>query len=184
MAIPFPNRAYLNAEPYPVSGSAHPWWSMATFEIKGGHVVLLDDKDLPLVQDYKWYARPTNGNIYAKARLGSGRSAPQGDMPRVIMNPKPGQFVDHINGNGLDNRRANLRICRQKDNARNCRRPVGASGYRGVRFRRDRGSWVAHLSIDNKEVYVGSYASADEAARARDEAALKHHGQFAVLNFA
>lgn len=93
-----------------------------------------------------------------------------------------GEYVDHINGNTLDNRKTNLRKCSNAENVRN-QRPVRArkSRYKGVSLK-GRGTWVARITVQYKEIYIGSFVTEREAAIAYNEAAVKHFGQFANLN--
>jgi hypothetical protein len=88
--------------------------------------------------------------------------------------------VDHVNGNRLDNRRANLRLCTRAENARNVRGRA-LSGFKGVTQVRAR--WRAVIYAEGKIHRLGSFGAAEEAAHAYDEAARRLHGEFAKLNF-
>lgn len=92
--------------------------------------------------------------------------------------------VDHINCNGLDNRRANLRVCTVQQNLMNCERVQRkrATPYKGVSLGKD-GKYYPRLMVKGKMLNMGSFATAEEAARVYDEAALRHCGEFAYLNF-
>jgi AP2 domain/HNH endonuclease len=92
--------------------------------------------------------------------------------------------VDHINGNGLDNRRTNLRPATSAENARNRRSQRGSSSpYKGVSWIRSRRNWRANLRVGDRLIHLGSYTDPADAARAYDAAALKYFGEFARLNF-
>jgi len=103
-------------------------------------------------------------------------------MHRLIMNAPENKDVDHINRNKLDNRKENLRLCTQAENARNASiRTDNTSGYKGVAFNDNR--WQATTKINGKRVYIGRYKTAKEAALAYDEVVRKLHGDFASTNF-
>jgi hypothetical protein len=93
-------------------------------------------------------------------------------------------LIDHINHNGLDNRKANLRLATPAQNSRN-RRPVGrgSSQYKGVSYRKTDGVFIADIRAGRKRIYLGCFKREIEAAKAYDTAAKKYHGEFASLNF-
>jgi hypothetical protein len=92
--------------------------------------------------------------------------------------------VDHIDGNGLNNTRANLRICTIAENVRSSRRRTdNGSGYKGVGFHKASGKWVARIVTNGEKMYLGLYESPEQAAAVYDLAAHKYHGEFARLNF-
>lgn len=107
-------------------------------------------------------------------------------LHRFIMNPKKDMEVDHINGNGLDNRRINLRICTRSQNGKNRQlSKSNTSGYHGVTFTRDckrTKPWLVNIRANGKIKYIGRYKDKKEAAFAYNEAAKKYHGEFATLN--
>lgn len=156
----------------------------------GKHEVQIDEEDAYLlsreagywfqVQDRttKNYAR-----FYVKARRNKkGRDKPY--LHRLIMRAKTLQHVDHINGDGRDNRKCNLRIVNRSTNMANQRRPAGVSGFRGVnQANGESGYWTARLTINGKPIYSCGHRSPEDAARARDAMALEHFGEHAVLNF-
>lgn len=106
-------------------------------------------------------------------------------MHSVILPPPPGKVTDHINHNGLDNRKANLRIATQAQNARNCRqnKTGKSSKYRGVWFNKKSGNWRATIVLNRKRRQIGYFKNEIDAAKAYDRAAKHLHGQFATLNF-
>ncbi len=146
---------------------------MAEIALTNGGSCLVDDADLALVANRNWggYSNAKNRIRYAKSD--------KFRMHRVITNCPSGLEVDHINGDGLDNRRANLRVCNRSQNNANARRRPPKAGYRGVyrsgkRFR---------VMIGKKNLHVGMFDYAHEAAKAYDVAAKEMFGDFAVLNF-
>ena len=106
-------------------------------------------------------------------------------MHNVIIETPDGYIVDHINHNGLDNRKANLRPATQAEKARNARYPKKntSSKYRGVWYNRQTKKWRATISVDRKRKQIGYFTDERDAARAYDTTAKKYYGQFAVLNF-
>jgi hypothetical protein len=103
-------------------------------------------------------------------------------MHRLLTMANSGQLVDHINGNPLDNRKANLRICTPTENCGNMRCNVGKSGFRGVEKTRS-GKFRAYIQMHYKNMHLGVKETAEEAARLYDFAAIRHFGEFATLNF-
>jgi len=100
-----------------------------------------------------------------------------------MLTPPPGQCIDHINGNGLDNRRANLRFATPAQNVWNSRRKKSASGYKGVYSAKGEKKFGAAIRCNKKRIHLGCFDSAIDAAKAYDTAAKKYHGQFAQTNF-
>ena len=101
------------------------------------------------------------------------------------MKTKANEIVDHINHNGLDNRRANLRIATASQNNANSRRGMnrGRSKYKGVWWDEKAGKWRAGIKCQGKCIHLGMFDDEIEAAKAYDRAAGLYHGEFAVLNF-
>ena len=155
----------------------------ATFRVpitQGGFAVV-DEADRPLVDGLKW---SLNGSGYAQhCRFEGGVAILRVIMHRLLMAPKAGLVVDHINGDRLDNRRCNLRVCTNAENSRNRRPSKNAPfGYKGVRAS-GKSRFAAVVWLDNRSHKIGTFASAEEAARAYDEVIRVHHGAFARLNF-
>lgn len=104
-------------------------------------------------------------------------------LHRVLLDFPYGNDVDHISGDKLDNRRANLRVCTHRENMRNQKmRNTNTSGYMGVSYLRCAGKYEAYVHCDGKKHYLGLFASPREAALARDRAARTLFGQYARLN--
>jgi hypothetical protein len=146
-----------------------------------GKIAIVDDGDFLEVSRWKWTWTPNQrGDGYAARWERHGKRRIKIYLHRFLMDAEPGQQVDHVNGDSMDNRRANLRVCTAMQNYANRRCTTGAtSRYRGVYRDRRRGRWCARVS----DAWLGSFDSEEAAARAYDTAAVKRFGEFARLNF-
>ena len=145
----------------------------------------VDADMVPFVAARTWCRSSTGGYAYTRKARGAQGSTDlvRVKLHRLVVGAPDRVVVDHINGDVLDNRRVNLRTCTVAENTRN-RSPLRAkSGYKGV-FRKKNGRYFASIVCDMKTHYLGSFGCAVEAAKAYDEAAIRLHGAFAVLNFA
>ncbi len=157
---------------------------MKEITLHNGQVALVDDQDFDLVGRFHWTADARGGRVYAtrQARHGAGRRTTY-YMHRVLMNPPAGLTVDHKNGNGLDNRRSNLRLATRVQNAANRGRSrTNTSGFKGVFYNKPNKAYSARICADNQIIHLGWFKDKTVAARAYDEAARQLHGDFAALN--
>lgn len=143
--------------------------------------ILVDDDKLYLLSKYHWYTPKTNRNtIYAMAYIDRKIVL----LHRLIMGAKPGQIVDHINGNGLDNRRSNLRFASRSQNKANTSKyKNNTSGYKGVIYDKDRNCWRAQISINGKCKKLTRHRDIIDAAKAYDDKAKEVFGEYAKTNF-
>ncbi len=157
-----------------------------------GRAALVDDEDYEYLSQWKWlyhrgYAR-RGVMIPASERTGAIKQK-IAHMHRVIINAPAHLQVDHINGNRLDNRRSNLRLATQSQNIQNSRKhqtyggDATSSQYKGVYWDRGAQKWKSRVTLNKKSAHLGHFSSEIDAARAYDEAARKHYGEFALLNF-
>ena len=137
-----------------------------------GRETIVDDKDYKYLSLYKWRYNTTG---YATRTF---RSI---SMSRVIMRASHGEYVDHINGDKLDNRRANLRIVTNKQNSWNQKNPILKTSV-GVSLMPKTNRWRAYYSVGKKQIWIGSFPDKESAMRARDKEILKIHGEFSVTN--
>ena len=159
----------------PVFDTSDP--SVRRIPLGNGLFAILDDTDYEEISKHKWYVSRHGPTIYAICRKRGGIVY----MHRMIMRPRKGYIVDHIDGNGLNNRRCNLRVCTPRQNQANRRPRGGTSRFVGVRRSRDK--WDAGLHWRGKYVYLGLFEDEVEAAKARDRKAYELHGEYAYLNF-
>lgn len=158
--------------------------SVAYINLTKNKVTIVDLEDLEKVIGYSWYSRKSGrANIY----YADHKTTKVISMHRLIMNAKKGEHVDHINHDGLDNRKCNLRICTNKQNSLNARK-VGTftSIYKGVckSINMDKiVRWKAQIQLDGKQINLGKYLTEREAAIVYDYYARKHFKEFALTNF-
>jgi len=151
-----------------------------------GKYAIVDPDDYERLNKHKWYAGKHSNLFYAMRGQWSGKLKKRLTimMHRVVIDVPEGMVIDHINHNGLDNRKANLRIATQADNSRNARHTKrGTSSYRGVWYNKKKNRWRAMIGINNKRKHIGYFHNEIDAAKAYDEAAKRYHKDFAVLNF-
>jgi hypothetical protein len=147
---------------------------------KGESAECIVDADawVSILQYYKWYLQTSRSKKYAITTICVGKKRSCMSMHTLLLPKQPFQVVDHINGNGLDNRRENLRRATPAQNATN--RKHGKS-YRGVCLMEGK-YYYASICSNRKTYHLGSFKTPEEAAKAYNEAAVKFHGEFARLN--
>lgn len=151
---------------------------MRTITLTQNKTAWIDDADYERVSLYKWQAKPCrSGQCYAHAYV-SGHMV---TMHRFILKPAEDMQVDHISGNGLDNRRSNMRVCTQRRNSQNMRPMKNkSSAYKGVSRWGNR--WSAYIRIEGKKRHLGYFDDETDAARAYNKAAERYFGQYARVN--
>ena len=149
-----------------------------------GTVVIVDEVGAKLLTTHsksKWAAKKINGKVYIHKQLRSGGEyVGYESLHRVLTNCPEGLMVDHVNGNTLDNRLSNLRVCNHSENMRNRKmHKNNASGFKGVYFSKSRNKWIAQITSAGKKMTLGSFNSPEVAHNAYVLAAKKYHGEFA-----
>lgn len=147
-----------------------------------GKFAIVDDGDYEELSQYKWYfhAEGKTGYAIRQIRLSSGKWSSV-KMHRQIMEATPENEIDHIDGNGINNRRSNLRFCSRSENMRNISvRKDSLTGYKCVA--RSGRKWYAYISVNGRRQYLGIFPNRELAALAYNQAAIKYRGDFARLN--
>lgn len=156
---------------------------MKTIPLSKGHVAMVDDVDYHWLSQWKWH----QNRGYACRQVGKPGRKSWVWMHREILRPKSGQECDHINGNGLDNRRSNLRLATHQENGFNRRKLKQrfTSRFKGTHLHKQ--GWRATIDFrvggKKRNYHIGYYKTEEQAARAYDETAKELFGQFAALNF-
>jgi hypothetical protein len=135
--------------------------------------------DFDLVNSYSgtWFAVKSHKALYATGMVRNSDGTREAiKMHRIIMRPSDGRVVDHINHNGLDNRRSNLRVLTDNENRQNMSglQSNNSSGFRGVNFHRRLNKWMAYTNVDKRRIHLGYFDTAEEAGQASLEARLKY----------
>ena len=148
--------------------------------IIGKHTVLIDKSDFARISRLSWWIQKNRNTHYVQC----GTTGLRGMlMHRLLLDARLTDQVDHRNGNGLDNRRKNLRLATRSQNCCNARRRKDATlPYRGIKLDKRDGKYHARISINGKRKHLGTFSDPISAALAFDRAA-KVRGEFAQLNF-
>lgn len=129
------------------------------------------------VFDHEWSLRRCGSNHYAVTRIDKSIVY----LHRFLLSPEKNQEVDHVDGDGLNNRISNLRLCTKQQNLLNRKKQKNnTSGYKGVS--KSGNKWDVRISVNKKSIFVGLFDDLIEAAKAYNCAAIKYHGKFARLN--
>jgi AP2-like factor (euAP2 lineage) len=143
---------------------------------RGKYVALVDDEDFERVSQFNWHVQ----NVYASRRIKINGVQKGQTMHQFLMNRL---WVDHKDGNGLNNQKDNLRFCTNQQNQQNQKRQKNTvSIYKGVVWNKRKKKWEAQIYISGKRKYLGLYKDEREAASKYDKAAKEHFGEFCNLN--
>jgi hypothetical protein len=161
---------------------------MRSIPLTRGLTALVDDQDFLRLAAFTWHAHKARGRrTAARGQFYAARALDHRHrvfMHHDIMGERPGYQIDHRNGNGLDNRRSNLRWATGSQNQQNKAKVGGTSPFKGVyRLRSGPRPWRATITIQGRRLHLGVFKREEDAALAYDAAARQHFGEFAYLNF-
>ena len=158
---------------------------MKRIKLTQGKFATVDDTDYEWLNQWKWCAVKGGHTFYVHTYNKIGTKSKL-QMHRIIMDAKTGQQIDHRNGNGLDNKRENLRFSTQSQNCMNQKPKGNTSKFKGVSWHKINKKWRAMICEPNtggRSRHIGCYDSEVDAGKAYDRAAIKYFGEFARLNF-
>lgn len=154
---------------------------MKGIKLTKGKFTIVDSSDFKYLNTVKWFY--LNPGYAARTIRLKGNKFKKQLMHRLIMNAPNGLEVDHKNGNKLDNRRSNLRLCTKAENHRNRGlQKSNTSGYKGVCWSKRNKKWIARIAFNGKRYDLGYFSDIRKAAQAYNNAAKKYHKEFAKLN--
>jgi len=150
----------------------------------GWYQAIVDDEDFERASQYTWYARVRRGKLHNVYRIDKGPPCMRCiSMHHEITRVPSSQHMDHKNRNAGDNRKCNLRVCSPAENQCNHGpRADGCVKYKGVSYRKHARKYSARIKLEGEELWLGYHDTAELAAIAYDEEAIKVHGDYAWLN--
>lgn len=171
-----------DARPIKIDGT------LAYVTLTRGYTATIDAADVSLVEGFNWRAfvtRRRDGSIrsvYARRDAASEDGAGVVYMHRLIAGTQPDMHTDHIDGNGINNARSNLRSATPMQNVQNTRITArNNSGVKGVWFHKQSGRWTSQVKVLGKSIHLGLYATIEEASAAYAQAITQYHGKFGRL---
>lgn len=170
-------------EPHDFSGRIDVYHGLVYLKTKKGKIAVCDECDYERVSKYHWTLAGDGRHVFMTQTV-RGKSKNTSLHHFILGKPPQGYVVDHINGDGLDCRRCNMRFVTSRENNLN-RKSLGnsSSRYKGVTFDKSRGKWNASIYVKGRSINLGRYNQEEDAARAYDKAAYQFFGEYARLNF-
>ncbi len=159
---------------------------MKKISLSQGKNAIVDDEDFDYLNQWKWYAREDYQAFYASRnlRMGNGKRKTI-SIHNILMGKKRGKVIDHINNNGLDNRKENLRFCTNRENTWNQRKKYGQSSrFKGVSWSSLKKLWIVQITLNGKVIKLAECKNERKAGKIYDTYATKMFGKFALINYA
>jgi hypothetical protein len=154
--------------------------NVAYIPLTRGYEAVIDAADVPLVEKFSWRSAPMWRTVYALRSRRQGAKVITSNLHRDLLNASVGMEVDHIDGDGLNNRRSNLRLATSSENKWNRGRlSTNTSGYKGVSWHNGAKRWQASIRVAYRLIYLGAFQTPEDAHAAYCEAAARLHGDFA-----
>lgn len=151
-------------------------------KLSQGKVAIVDDEDFEYLNQWKWCAVKNHGHWYAMRTDVSTSTRFTVFMHRVIMKTPTDLVVDHVDQDGLNNKKDNLRNCTSQQNSLNNSSRYGSSAYKGVYYNKDRQKWHARIITNKKRVHLGFFTTEEEAALAYNNAVIESGNIFIPIN--
>lgn len=152
----------------------------AKIPLTQGLFAYVDQEDYEYLIQWRWSAHKEHNKYYAvRHKQVDGKKIVLRMHAVILKNSTPGLVVDHIDGDGLNNTKKNLRLCSPAENLRNRGKQINnTSGYKGVFLDKRRGKWYAQICVDRKKITSPNFLDKKDAVNAYNELAKKHHGVF------
>lgn len=152
---------------------------VAYIPLTKGYEAVIDAFDVPLVCGHNWFAAISGDVVYARRSGWKDGKPLTVRLHRALLGDPPDVLVDHRDGDGLNNRRSNLRTATRAQNGQNVKpRKTNSSGFKGVTWHKENRRWCAQIKAQGVKKHIGYFATAEEAASAYADASNRLHGEF------